>query len=113
MDPIGLGMEGMDAIGRFLPEGIDTTGTMPDGTTFDGLAELQSILSEDPRLAKCFVRTVWTYALARGKRSFDTCHLKALTDDFRAADLGLRDLFIDMAKHRSFTHRRARQEDER
>jgi hypothetical protein len=112
MDPIGLGMEGMDGIGRHLPDGIDTTGELPDGRSFDGVAELQSILAADPRLAACFVRHVYTYALARGPRTLDRCHLADLTADFSAGGLHLRDLFARVAASPSFTHRRLMLEGE-
>jgi hypothetical protein len=112
MDPIGLGMEGMDGIGRYLPDGIDQTGELPDGRSFDGIAELQAILAADDRLAECFVRQVYIYALARGPRGFDRCHLADLTTDFRSGGLRLRDLFARVAASAPFTARRPMSEGE-
>ena len=49
MDPIGLGLEGFDAIGRArtLDEGlpIDTSGRLPSGQTFRDAVELAQILA--------------------------------------------------------------------
>jgi len=71
MDQIGLGMEQYDAIGRFHatdPTGtpIDARGTLPDGTQFNGLAELTQVIGEDPRLTTCATEKLLVYALGRG-----------------------------------------------
>ena len=48
MDPLGFGFENFDAHRRLADEGrqvqIDPSGTLPDGRTFNGPAELQAIL---------------------------------------------------------------------
>src|SRR5439155_5899098 len=58
LDPIGLGLENFDAVGRYRTtyangDGIDASGTLPDGTAFRGLGELATILSSDSRLTDC------------------------------------------------------------
>ena len=69
MDPLGFGLEHYDAIGRYrtlegtLP--VDASGVLPDGTTFEGAAELGRILSEDPNFAKCLTKKFMTYAGGR------------------------------------------------
>ena len=72
IDPAGFALENFDAIGRwrtvdesFNP--IDTTGALPDGTTFDGVAELRAALVRRPeRFVTTAVERLLTYALGRG-----------------------------------------------
>ncbi len=49
IDPLGYGLEQFDAIGQWRATGakgkaIDSTGTLPDGTSFNGVAELREFL---------------------------------------------------------------------
>ena len=72
IDPAGFALENFDAIGRwrFVDESfnkIDASGMLPDGRSFDGVAELRAVLTQNPEQ---FVTTVteklMTYALGRG-----------------------------------------------
>ncbi len=113
MDPIGLGMDGYDGVGARRAEAIDTTGALPDGRSFDGLAELQEIIADDPRLSECFVEQMVIYALARAPRTLDRCHKEAILDEFRASGQGVKTLFKTITSSRLFIESRARQEGER
>ena len=76
MDPIGFSMENFDAIGHWRStEGknpIDASGVLPDGTKFQGSAEMQKIFLSHPEV---FVTTLTekllTYALGRGVEYYD------------------------------------------
>ena len=52
MDPLGFGLEHYDAIGRYRTldgtSPVDASGELPDGTSFDGAAELSGLLSRRP-----------------------------------------------------------------
>ncbi|HET6280849.1 MAG TPA: DUF1588 domain-containing protein [Polyangia bacterium] len=70
MDPIGLGLENYDAIGRFRTRDesamtIDSSGVLPDGRTFQGAKELSGLLAADPQLASCVIRHLATNATGR------------------------------------------------
>jgi hypothetical protein len=70
LDPIGLGLEAFDGIGRVRDryengDPVETRGVLPDGTVFDGPAELAEVLANDPRFLRCTTKKVLTYALAR------------------------------------------------
>ena len=77
MDPIGFALENYDAVGRWRAKdagaAIDASGKLPDGTTFNGPAELKKILLTGHRDE--FVTTVTekllTYALGRGLEAYD------------------------------------------
>jgi hypothetical protein len=71
MDPLGLGLESFDAIGRWRinePGGpVDASGRMVDGTSFTGPAELREILLEHPeRFVSVVTEKLLVYALGRG-----------------------------------------------
>jgi hypothetical protein len=69
-DGVGFGLENYDGIGQFRSsysptQPVDATGTLDDGTTFDGATELAAALARDPRLPTCAVRKTLSYALGR------------------------------------------------
>jgi hypothetical protein len=70
MDPIGLGLENYDAVGRFRTRdesgvAIDSSGALPDGRTFQGAKELSGLLAADPQLTSCVIRHLATNATGR------------------------------------------------
>jgi len=84
MDPIGFALENYDAIGRWRAKDagsvIDAAGKLPDGTKFNGPAELKKILLTKSRDE--FVTTVTekllTYALGRGLEYDDKPAVRAI-----------------------------------
>lgn len=69
IDPIGLGLENYDAIGRWRDRDqsgpIDAAGELPDGARFQGAVELGALLATDPRVASCLTTNLFTYAVSR------------------------------------------------
>jgi mono/diheme cytochrome c family protein len=78
MDALGFGLENFDPVGAFRTRdgrfNIDPSGTLPDGRTFAGPAELRRILVQDKdAFARAFAGKLLTYALGRGLEPFDKC----------------------------------------
>ena len=78
MDPLGFALENFNAIGQWrTTEGesntpIDSTGTLPDGTTFRGPAELRKLLLSKPeQFATTVTEKLLTYAIGRGVEYYD------------------------------------------
>ena len=76
MDPIGFGMENFDAAGGWrTKEGkfdIDSSGTLPDGRSFVGVAGLRDILKTQSALfTRNFTEKLLTFALGRGLEPSD------------------------------------------
>jgi hypothetical protein len=76
MDPLGFALENYDAIGHWrthegtLP--IDASGVLPGGKSFNGSAELKTILASNrDAFAECLTEKLLTYALGRGLESYD------------------------------------------
>ena len=93
IDPAGFALEHYDAVGRwrdvdesFNP--IDASGSLPDGTPFDGGAELTAALVRRPeRFVTTVTEKLLTYALGRGLEHFDMPALRkivkgAVSDDY-------------------------------
>ncbi len=91
LDPIGLGLENFDAIGRWrtTDDGIkiDADGEFADGRKFSGPRELLEHLQvEQPKIARHFAAQLLTYALGRGLTRGDSCTLDSIVAQAKAAD---------------------------
>jgi uncharacterized protein DUF1592/uncharacterized protein DUF1588/uncharacterized protein DUF1585/uncharacterized protein DUF1587/uncharacterized protein DUF1595/cytochrome c len=94
MDPIGFALENYDAVGRWRANDagavIDASGKLPDGTKFNGPAELRKILLTGHRdeFATTVTEKLLTYALGRGLEAYDAPAVRAIMreaarDDYR------------------------------
>ena len=95
MDPLGFALESFDAIGRWRTTddasgaAIDPSGTLPNGTAFDGVAELRLALLDEPwrsEFVATFTEKLLTYALGRGVESFDRPAIRQIVRDAAADD---------------------------
>ena len=97
MDPVGFALENYDAIGRWrnYDDGVavDASGTLPDGSAFDGPATFREALLKRPEF---FVSTasekLLTYALGRGLEQYDMPAVRGIVrdsakDDYRFSAL--------------------------
>jgi hypothetical protein len=78
MDPLGFSLENFDGLGRWRDSTgigtgpIDSSGVLPDGTTFDGPAGLREVLvSKRDLFVETFTERLLTYALGRGVEAYD------------------------------------------
>jgi hypothetical protein len=110
MDPIGFALEHYDAIGAWRDKddvyAIDATGELPGGKTFDGAAQMSSLLAEDPRFGACAATKLFTYALGRGTTPADAPYINEIAGDFKADGSRLRDLVKLVATSEPFRLRR-------
>jgi len=112
MDPIGFALENYDAIGRWRTKDagsiIDASGKLPDGTKFNGPAELKKILLTGHRDE--FVTTVTekllTYALGRGLEAYDAPAVRAIMREAAQDDYRLPALINAIIKSRPFQMRK-------
>lgn len=83
MDPLGLGLENFDAIGRWRENyghvEIDPSGVMANGKSFSGPAELKAFLSEEREsFARNLSSKMLSYALGRSIRFSDEAAIREL-----------------------------------
>jgi hypothetical protein len=91
MDALGFAFENYDAIGRFrLKDGdadIDASGTLPDGKTFNGPAELKEILKgRSDLIARNITEKLLTYAVGRGLEYYDERSVKRIVSEMSKVD---------------------------
>jgi hypothetical protein len=111
MDPLGLGLENFDAVGRWrdkefgLP--IDASGVLPGGAAFAGASELAVILGKDPRVPECLARNIYTYALGRhpDEGSIDAQHVARIVSQAGGAQVRLKDLVVGIVTSDPFRMR--------
>ena len=108
MDPLGFALEPFDAVGRARADTIDASGTLPDGTPFEGPAGLRAGLLRRPEI---FVGTVveklLTYALGRGLEYYDAPAVRAVTREAAPHEYAFASLVLGVAKSVPFQMRTA------
>jgi hypothetical protein len=111
LDPIGLGLENFDAIGKYRAtyangDALDASGSLPDGTAFVGLSELTDALSKDTRLLDCAAKKMMTYALSREIVASDTTYTQKIQTQWTTDGLGLASLLKQIVLSDPFRYRR-------
>ena len=112
IDPAGFALENFDAIGRwratdesFNP--IDATGTLPDGTAFDGVAELRAALVSRPeRFVTTLTEKLLTYALGRGLDYYDMPSVRQVVRTAERDEYRFQTLILGVVKSYPFLNRR-------
>ncbi len=85
MDPIGLGLENFDWMGRWRDteagKPVDASGVMPSGEAFNGPVELRQVLMGRQRdFVRHMVGKLLGYALGRNLQDGDQCTIERLAD---------------------------------
>jgi hypothetical protein len=110
MDAYGLAFEHYDAIGRWRDtdngEAIDATGSLPDGSSFDGVAQLAKIVKEDPRFVTCTTGKLFSYALGREAADYDATRLDALAKGLGDQGFRVKSLVSNIIHNDAFRLRR-------
>ena len=113
IDPAGFALEGFDAIGRFRVvdewfNALDTSGVLPDGTPFDGAAELRAALVEHPeRFVNTVTEKLLTYALGRGLDYYDMPAVRRIVREAADDGYGMQSIIVGIVNSYPFLHRRS------
>jgi len=86
MDPLGFSLENFDATGKWRTESdgvrVDATASLPDGTTFDGIAGLRAIFaSHQEDFARTVSGKLLAYAIGRGLEPSDAPTVRKIARD--------------------------------
>jgi len=116
MDPIGLGLENFDAVGKWRtrePGGdIDAHGQLADGTPITGAAELREALTARPeQFARVFTEKLLIYALGRGLEAYDMPTVRKIVRDAEGDDYRFSALVKGIVNSPAFRMRRAQSPD--
>ena len=105
LDPIGLGLEHFDGVGRFrvTDEGaaIDASGEL-DGAHFADLSELAVAMRSHPALVPCFVERTMGYALGHSITEGERAAHYELTTGFALDGFTVRALLREIASSDAF-----------
>lgn len=85
MDPLGMGLENFDAVGRWREKDgekpVDPSGDLPSGEKFAGPSELISIIrGRQEKFSRTIVERLMVYALGRGLEYYDKCAVDQTMD---------------------------------
>lgn len=83
MDAMGFSLENFDPIGRWRTKDgdftVDSTSTLPDGKQITGSADLRKLILERKKdFVRCLAEKLLTYAIGRGLRPQDACHVTTI-----------------------------------
>lgn len=112
MDPIGLGLENFDALGRFRAQEhgkpIDAAGVLLTGEKFADVAGLKEILAVKRKddFYRCLAEKLLTYAIGRGIEYYDSTTIDLLTARMEKNDGKLRELVHGIVESAPFQQRR-------
>jgi hypothetical protein len=115
MDPLGFALENFDAIGRWRDTSeagtaIDASGTLPDGTNFDGPVEFrQALLNHGDEFATTVTEKLLTYALGRGLESYDAPAVRTIRREAAPSDYRWSSLILGIVKSTPFQMTRSRE----
>jgi hypothetical protein len=117
MDPLGFALENFDGLGRWrettggLGAAIDSSGTLPDGTEFNGPAGLREILlSTHDLFVETFTERLLTYALGRGVEHYDLPTVRKITREAADDDYRWSSIILGIVRSVPFQMRRASDE---
>jgi hypothetical protein len=112
MDPIGFALENFDAIGRWRTTDagseIDSSGVLPDGTRFDGPAELRDALLNSPeQFVNTIAEKLLLYAAGRKLEYYDASAVRRITRQAAADDYRWSALVLGVVRSTPFQMRRS------
>ena len=113
MDPIGFALENFDGIGRWrnTEDGarIDTSGTLFNGGTVDGVVGLRQNLVAQPEIFVGVVtEKMLTYALGRGLEYYDMPAVRTIVRDGRSRDFRFSSIVLGIVRSTPFQMKEAK-----
>ena len=112
MDPLGFALENFDAVGMWrtseASRPIDASGTLPDGTTFEGPAGLrQALVAERDNFAYALTEKLLTYALGRGVEYYDAPAVRKIVREALPSEYRWSSLVLGISRSTPFRYRMA------
>lgn len=115
MDPIGLGFEQYDGMGKWrdseygLP--IDASGSIEESDVkdkaFNGPVELANKLAASSEVQNCITTQWFRYSYGRAESEADACTLESLKAKFRESGGNIKSLIIELTQTDAFMYRSA------
>lgn len=114
MDPLGFALENFDGLGRWRDKNtfsntpIDSSGVLPDGTSFDGPVGLREVLlSRQDLFVETLTEKLLTYALGRGVEYYDLPVVRKIRSDAEKDKYSWSSIIMGIVNSTPFQMRRA------
>jgi hypothetical protein len=112
MDPLGFALENFNAVGAWrtiddLGLRVDASGTLPDGTAFQGVEEFRAALENSDLFVLTLTEKLLTYGTGRGVEPYDQPAVRAIVREAAASDYRFSDLITGVVQSTPFRMRRA------
>ena len=112
MDPLGFALENFDAVGKWRTrEGkseIDSSGALPDGFEFEGLAGLQeALLTKEEEIVGAVTEKLLIYALGRPVQYFDMPSVRSILREAAPSEYRWSSLIMGIVNSMPFQMRRS------
>lgn len=109
IDPLGFGLENYDVLGVWRTEDagrpIDAKGVLPDGTAFDGPAEMKQVLmKQKDLLIRNLTVKLLGYALGRGLTLEDHCSVDRIVDAVKRENYSAHSLILEIVRSVPFRY---------
>lgn len=110
MDPVGFSLENFDAVGRWrdLEAGrpVDATGGLPDGSSFVGIAGLETAILRRPELfVTALTERLMTFAVGRGVELYDGPAIRQIVRQAAKADYRISAVILGIVQSGPFQMR--------
>ncbi|HWD99085.1 MAG TPA: DUF1592 domain-containing protein, partial [Bryobacteraceae bacterium] len=114
MDPLGFGLENLNAIGEWRDmDGkfpVDASGSLPGGKSFSGPKELKALLMQDrDAFAAAITDKMMIYALGRGIERYDRPAMKTIEARLESHDYRFSELVLGIVDSLPFEMKRPRE----
>ncbi len=108
MDPLGFALENFDAVGKWRTVSdeapIDASAAFPDGTRFEGVAGLRTLLvSHKEDFARTLTGKLLAFAIGRGLDHHDMPVIRAIVRDAAATDYSWSSIVSGIVKSAPFS----------
>jgi hypothetical protein len=114
-DPLGFALDNFDGIGSWRDNTgpgtgpIDSSGTLPDGTKFNGPDGLRQVLvKKRDMFVQNFTERLLTYALGRGVEEYDHSVIRKITREASADDQKWSSIILGIVNSTPFQMRRTK-----
>ena len=113
VDPIGVGLENLDHLGRWRDteksKPIDASGsfinTLDINGDFNGPYELNDKLAQSQQTQRCAVLQFYRYAMGRSETEADLCAVQQIYDDFAQDNFDFQSLLMSIIGSTQFRYR--------
>ncbi len=121
IDPIGLGLENYDELGRFRADEnglqLDVSGEINHAAEpslngpFTGARELSERLAQSSHVQACFITHWYRYGMGRVEQEVDLCSIRQVYDHFIASDGSVKSILLGLIASDAFRFRSVAADD--